>query len=467
MSGAPSNTFCPLPWIHLDAKTSGEVRVCCQAHHGPKKGILTNEQGEIFNVSTSTTAESRNAPLMKEVRKAILEGEFHPECRRCKIEEESGVPSSRMIQGEIWKDRFDYARAQQVTDCEGALIEPVPVMYYSLRFGNSCNLRCRTCGPTESDAWYDDFVALNGYQGFRDGFSRVALVRSENGRYHDPSHQYRRYESEQFWQDLANNAEGIRTINIAGGEPMLIRRHFDFLKQLVSTGYAKNITLEYNTNATVLPKQVLELWESFKFVKLSCSIDGVGPVNDYLRHPSKFSVLERNLHTIDRLGPNVMAWINFTVSALNIYYLDEVIKWKMQQGFQKINSITGFMPLITAHPLHRPDYYSAKILPAHAKRVISEKLKALEVWIRTFAEASQYDGVRENLVRSSQHLVEGYINMMNNDDWSHLLSEFWAKTRRLDAIRGQSIERSLPEFYQLIKESEVSTVMSGEGVALK
>jgi hypothetical protein len=43
---------------------------------------------------------------------------------------------------------------------------------------------------------------------------------------------------------------------------------------------------------------------------------------------------------------------------------------------------------------------------------------------------------------------------MNTEDKSDLLPSFWKFTRSLDRVRGNSIETSLPELYELIKHTE-------------
>ena len=90
-----------------------------------------------------------------------------------------------------------------------------------------------------------------------------------------------------------------------GGEPLLIHQHYDFLNELVERGRAPFVTLEYNTNLSIVPEKALKLWEHFKKVKLGVSLDGVGPINDYIRHPSKWSVMERNLLKIDKAPGNI------------------------------------------------------------------------------------------------------------------------------------------------------------------
>ena len=43
-------------------------------------------------------------------------------------------------------------------------------------------------------------------------------------------------------------------------------------------------------------------------------------------------------------------------------------------------------------------------------------------------------------------------------DFSEFMPQFWEATRRLDKIRGHSIEESIPELYELIKDTEPKNV---------
>ena len=81
------------------------------------------------------------------------------------------------------------------------------------------------------------------------------------------------------------------------------------------------------TNMTLLPKDVAELWPLFKSVTLRCSIDGYGPLNEYIRRPSKWRDIDRHLHTLDA---HFRDWnlrrvtINTTVQVYNVLDLDKL-----------------------------------------------------------------------------------------------------------------------------------------------
>ncbi len=96
-----------------------------------------------------------------------------------------------------------------------------------------------------------------------------------------------------FWQDLLQYAPNFRRVHLAGGEPMVIAKAWNFLRRLSDLGFSRNIELCYNTNWTVIPKWTGDVWRAFKAVDLFISMDGVGAVNEFIRHPLKWASFAR------------------------------------------------------------------------------------------------------------------------------------------------------------------------------
>ena len=46
----------------------------------------------------------------------------------------------------------------------------------------------------------------------------------------------------------------IKYFEFTGGEPWMIKQHFDLLQRAVDQGFARDIDIHYNTNATQFPK---------------------------------------------------------------------------------------------------------------------------------------------------------------------------------------------------------------------
>ena len=107
------------------------------------------------------------------------------------------------------------------------------------------------------------------------------------------------------------------------------------LEKCVESGYAKNIELRYNSNGVELPDRLFELWENFEKVVFHFSLDSVHGMNDYIRFPSQFPQLEKQLERLDKTPDSVTVTIACAVQALNIYYIPDFIKWKLEKKLQK------------------------------------------------------------------------------------------------------------------------------------
>ena len=111
--------------------------------------------------------------------------------------------------------------------------------------------------------------------------------------------------------------------------------------------------------------------------------------------------------------------------------------------------------VISPHPLYRPEELSPKIFPKKVKEDIAEKLRASYKWIeennpRQDQKMFRYDKSTKKIIKD----IEGYIDFMLSEDTSRDLPKFWQQTNQLDEIRKQNIETSLPELYDLIKDTE-------------
>lgn len=448
-----SKTWCPLPWIFQAVRNNGDIRVCCQANTSKSKGLLKKESGSIYNATSDNLEEARNSPTLKKIRLDMLQGK-HPEaCIRCQTEEKSSIVSRRQYETKNWEKFFGEKEAIKFTDKEGA-IKPaeIPLVYYDLRFGNRCNLKCRMCGPTDSDMWYSDHVKVWNKSSFRDSHGTVNLVQQKNGTYKTENQDYDWVDSPSFWEQMKKNAKHIKHMHTVGGEPLLIEKHYTLLETIVKYGNPSEVVIEYNTNLTFLPDRALEIWKSFKQIRMGVSIDGCGAINDYIRYPSRFKKIEKNLEIIDKL-PNLNPWIAVTVSAYNIFYLPELIQWKLEKRFEKINHILSHVPAITPHPLHNPAHLNVKMLPKDYKILVNEKfdnfLQTLPNWLKEKHFSEEHS---KKLNKASTKILTGYADYMNAEDWSHLIPQFWKYTLSLDKIRKEKLEDVLPELHQSISK---------------
>lgn len=420
-----TNTFCPRPWIHQHITTNGGIRLCC---------VAVNEKIE-YNAKDANLKEAFNSELLKRVRKTILAGEWAPECATCQREEKVGISTARLNEIKDWGDKFTYDDAVATTNEDGT-VDYGP-RYLDLRFGNFCNLKCRMCRPTLSHSWYEEWAEYHKTEGFHDSHGYVALIRNSNGRL--VTQDYDWHNSEIFWNQLEQSVDFLEYVFMAGGEPLLIERHENFLKLCIDKGRADKIILAYNTNLSTIPSRLIEYWKKFKLVRIGASIDGMGEVLEYQRYPIKWEPTLRNLEKLNDITaqhPNILSAITATVTIYNVFHLPEFMWWKLHEsGLTSINNIEQF-PVIMSHVAHTPVEMNIQVLPRHIKDQVQEHYAK---WIEKFS--GNYHAIK---------ILEDTLNFMNADDKSQHLDEFARITKFLDKSRGQDLKKVVPQLANLI-----------------
>jgi len=428
-----SNSFCVRPWIHQHIATNGSVRICCVA-----------QETEVeFRAGSDDLTESFNNQTLKRVRKQMLNGEWPRECNRCQEEESVGIDTARIHEMDQWKDRFTFNDALTTTNDDGSV--NYSPRYLDLRFGNFCNLKCRICHPTNSHSLYEEWAEYYNEEGFFDWHGYVKLNRNEKGRL--VTNDYDWYQSEKFWNQIEKNIDKIEYILMAGGEPTLITKHEEFLQMCVDRGRADNIVLEYITNLSIIPDRLLELWKSFKQVKISSSIDGMGKVLEYQRHPLKWKTALKNLQKLDDLASkysNVIGVISLTVTVYNVFHLPEFMWWKVHEsGLTNINNMENLpfgknlqFPVIMTHVLNIPVILNIQVLPTHIKDKVKQHY---DIWIKKF-EGNIY----------AIDILEKTMDFMYADDKSQYLDELVKFTKFLDQSRGEDFKDVIPELSELM-----------------
>ena len=233
--------FCPLPWMSVNVRNNGDLRVCCNANVGLDQGLVKKEDGTIYNLGTDGINDFRNGKIMKEIRTSMLKGEFHPSCIRCKREHEAGMDSRASWERSIWKKHLTEESARDITQEDGTIdTANVPITYTDLRFGNLCNLKCRMCGPTDSNQWYDDQAKVWNVTSYKDAEKVIPLVKNKKGKFTADTNIYDWYNNPRFWKDLEDAIPTLERLYIVGGEPLMIDQHYEFLRKCIDADRAKN-----------------------------------------------------------------------------------------------------------------------------------------------------------------------------------------------------------------------------------
>ena len=458
-----SKTFCIAPWHDTHIVTDGGFKGCCVMSQGPLKGRFHTD-GKPVTISDGIRA-GINSDTAKELRLASLNNEWHPECKRCMDEENSGMKSMRQFYDERWSEKFSYDDALNVTDIQtGDVPEDFTPFYFDIQLGNLCNLKCRICSPLVSSSWIPDYQKLmkkgkSWEQNYAPGRAPIRIEHVHGKQYNVTPDPFAWANSDEFWEKMSEIKSSIDHLYLIGGEPMMIHRHFKFLKECVESGDSKRMTLQYDTNLTNLPQNVMEYWKEFKVLEIGFSIDGMGPELEYMRHPVKWDHMLKNINRLEQFAKendNVKLTDSVTVSIYNVLHILDYIEWKIKAGKYEFDYMWQRHPKhFGVHPLHGPDFLCVKTIPLNAKKIITQKY---EEWRKKMCdwcdEIDHYTSVQtqHGVKESVNAYVDTWIKFINQDDWSKNMYKFWDFTTELDEIRGENFETTFPELSELLKD---------------
>ena len=242
---------------------------------------------------------------------------------------------------------------------EGSI--PPKIRYIDMRFGTKCNLKCVMCSPHDSSLWVKDHQAL--YPQIENENLKQTMEWNKKGRENDATYNWHK-DNPIFWEQLYEQIPHMQQLYFAGGEPLIIEEHYDLLERVIEMGYADKIELRYNSNGVEWRHDLFDLWKHFKLVRYHYSVDSIEGMNDYIRYPSEW---DRNLEVFDILdsqtGNNTEVTIACAVQALNIHYIPDFLKWKLEYGFKKINMWPFGAGGINYHFVYHPPHLNVKILP--------------------------------------------------------------------------------------------------------
>ena len=374
-----------LPWISIEASPMGTARPCC----------LAREEIPNIDLRTNTLEDAYKSVYMQDLRQQFRRGEKPETCQLCWDEEAAGRDSKRIHSQVRLKEL--YAQVDWANDT------PDQLWFLDLKLGNICNLKCRICGSWSSSKWAEE--EMNYLPDHIDKKSHIAYTWLKKGAW--PR------KSPAFWNNLIDILPNIKYIEFTGGEPWLIKEHFDLLKIAVDSGDSKHIDIHYNTNATHLPEDFdAEIWKYFGRVDIAFSIDNVGDRFEYERYGATWDQANKVIkyvHWSQLQYENITTQLCFTINIQNVYYLDELLAWADTKPFGSVYF----------NMLHSPNHMSIQRMTPRAQELVLNKLKT------TFWTSTKY-----------QQEIDNVIKFIENGPGSNG-QEFLRKMQQTDAYRKQ------------------------------
>ncbi|MCB0419428.1 MAG: twitch domain-containing radical SAM protein [Bdellovibrionales bacterium] len=446
-----SPTFCILPWIHLSTRPNGHVRLCCTANassagatndkkYGGEVGIVKGDDGKPANLNHTDLLTAWNNGYMKTVRRQMLQGEIPPSCTKCFKEEAAGHRSKRNWETEYWASRVSVKELLAMTNADGSV--PPKIAYVDLRLGTKCNLKCIMCSPHDSSLWVNDWNKL--YPKIQNESLKEIMQWHNKGKVDGATYNWYS-DNQEFWNQLHDQLPNFQQLYFAGGESTIIDEHYSLLEECVKRGEAPHIELRYNSNGIELPQKLFDLWKEFKRVRFHFSIDSIGEMNDYIRYPSQWSHIEKQLDLLDQTPDSVEVTIACAVQVLNILYIPDFIKWKLQKKYRKINPWPLGAGLINFHFVYHPAHLNVKVLPQTLKDKIVQKYEEFYLWLKeNVSDQPEFLEAPYGIKR-----LKGLVSFMNSEDWSVRLPELQEYLIRMDEIRGTNFKQTFPEMTEI------------------
>ena len=387
--------MCMLPWMHVETNPVGHARPCCMAI-----GEITRPDGSKYNLNEDSLNDIYHSECMRKLRQEFLNGGKPETCRRCWDEEAAGRDSKRINSFKRMKNLvplIDYNN-----------LDPDLMMYVDLKLGNICNLKCRTCGAWSSSKWAQEDLMQVPFAERKDHISKKFMKLGEWPR-----------TSTVFWDGLKKMLPTIRFFDFTGGEPFMIKEHFDLLRYSVEQGHSKKQEIHYNTNATQWPDEAEELWREFKNVEIAFSIDNVGRRFEIERSGASWQEANENIAKFrdmrDRLG-NITLQVCLTVNAQNVYYLEELCEWIREQNFD----------FDYFNMLHDPRWLNIGEMTQEAKDLVVDKL------------------TNGNFIPAHRVEIDKIIAFIKNGPTSDG-KKFVREMKKMDAVRGEDFAVTHPE----------------------
>ena len=424
-----SPTFCTIPFVSLVVNTDGAIRPCCMIKG--QYSQLKKADGTKYTIKDNLN-DAWNSDEMRRMRMAMINGEKLEGCNVCYLQEASGRTSNREYANAEWTHKLTSKEIENKID--QAILNAgeidYSIAYLDLRLGNLCNLKCRMCSPFNSSQIAKEHLDLEQ----RDPAYKVVWASTFgkfNPRFNDMQEWF---DNDILWDQVIDMIPNLKKVYMTGGEPTLIENNFKFMQACIDKG-RKDIVLFFNTNCTNVNKKFTNLISQFDRVNINASIDGVNEVNDYIRAPSKWSQISRNVETLAQM-PNVVLGVTPTVQTYNVFNLIDTLNWvdSLNKKYNK-NIFVDF--LINVHPKH----LAVGILPDKIRQQVSSKL--LEYKANNFNQATP-----ELTVNSTN----GIIGLLQQDrvvDWQEQLNKFKTYTESLDRERNQSLSSISKELTEL------------------
>ena len=244
------------------------------------------------------------------------------------------------------------------------------------------------------------------------------------------------YKNKEFkLQMFEHISKNIEILDIIGGEPTLIPEFYELFKYCDDRGTLKNKQFNIVTNLTNINPKMTQWLPKMKLWRIWASIDGLGERTEYIRYPSQWKIILKNLKFYKNLTKKNNSGITLmpAVQLLNVDQLDDIIKWWVDWCGGELNEKYSFKWLGTTSPL----ICNPAIAPREWRLKVADKL-----------DKFTFDDFYKNYIidlRKEKHSKEQMLNYQKS---------FIKYNDRQDKHRkGKTWRELLPDLEQALTDS--------------
>lgn len=321
------NKFCLVPWYgkEFQRKNNKTSTACCW--------LLPNHD-------------------LDQVKKDFLDNRSPTACQRCWQNENTFIKSRRQQENQYYAQKLKTSVDNLVAKCHDGTADP---MFYQISLSNLCNQACTTCNGGSSTRWQSI----------------------------DPKPYHDYFSKDLNLVDI--NWDTAKRISILGGEPLYDPKTYELLDKLINANNT-DCDIVFVTNGSVaISEKQKTLFKRFPNTQVSVSVDGTGPLFDYLRWPGKWHDLLLNLQEYKEIFSDVN--VSYTISTLNFWHHDQTVEWFESQN---LNYNFNFV--------HYPAVFNVLEMPVELKKKITSE-HLLSKMIKITGKEIAIDDLRKEILR--------------------------------------------------------------------
>ena len=405
-----SKVFCDKPFNHNYIHTNGKMRLCCIS----TQNITQDNDYNQFDMNNDLISEYWNSKRMREIRLDMIQGREVRDCQRCYEQEQKGIASLRSMS--------TISDSIKNTLANGTYLNQANTM--QLHMGNICNLRCKMCSQM-----YSHMIGLELLE-MGDEDPEFLLWMKEQGAIvnnwtNELGKKEQWFKNEKIKNKLFDHiSENITELCIIGGEPTLISEFYELMEKCYKDNTLKHKNITLVTNLTNTNPKMTDWLLAVNSWRIWASVDGLGERTEYIRYPSKWENILKNLEFYKKLlqGTKNNITLSPAVQLLNIDQIDDIIKWWTEFAGGELNENFQFTWLSS---VWYPKMLNYDVAPISYKKLIYNKLKQFnykDIYYQNTLKNLQTETINE---QEKKYCLKAFVKYNDAQDKFRKVNNTW------------------------------------------